>query len=321
MVDNFIGKKIGVGFAKETVRWTAVTPAIRVPKGSFDWDEKVNTIQDESAIGVIEDAFESHVTKKRAEGSLEMNVYANAIWLLLLASFWTVATTGSDPYTHTFSIANTNSHQSLTLWYADDVQDKQFPLCVVDSMDVSASPDDFVKISFGIKSKAPTDATLTPEYSTDYPLIAKQLEVKFADDIAWLAGASAVCLKTVWLSMAKNVEEDFCLWSVEPADFNNWMLTLEWEFEVNFVDETYLDYVLGSTKKAMEIKIADANVDLGGGVHPTLTFTLAKVAFTEIARSQGNDEIVKATVSFRGLYSMADAKSIEAVLINDTATI
>lgn len=99
------------------------------------------------------------------------------------------------------------------------------------------------------------------------------------------------------------------------------MLTIEGDFEVNFTDETFLDYVLGSTKKAMEIKIADANVDLGGGVNPTLTFTLAKVAFTEIARSQGNDEIVKATISFRGLYSMTDAKAIEAVLINDTATI
>ena len=321
MTDNFIWKKISIWFGKETTRWTVVTPSIRVPKGSFDWDEKVNTIQDESAIGVIEDAFESHLTKKWAEWSLEMNVYANAIWLLLLATFWTVATTGSDPYTHTFSVANTNSHQSLTLWYADDVQDKQFWLTVVDSLEISATPDEFVKANIWLKAKAPADATLTPSFSADYPLIAKQLNIKFADSIAWLSGATAICAKTLWLNITKNVEEDFCLWSIEPADFNNWVFTVEWEFEINFTDETYLDYVLWETTKSMEIKIEDTNTDLGWGIHPTLTFTLAKVAFTEIARSQWNDEIVKATLTFKALYSMSDSKMIEAVLINDTATI
>lgn len=317
---NFIGRKINVGFWKETVRGTAVDPTIWIPKWTLDWDEKANTIMDESAIGVIEDSFESHVTKKWAEWSLEVNLYANAIGSLLLATFGAVSTSGSDPYTHTFTVANSNSHQSLTLWYADDVQDKKFALCVVDSMELTADLDDFVKLNFGLKAKIWADASLTPSYSSDYALIGKNLTAKFADNIAWLSGASNSCLKQLSLTISKNVEEDFCLWSDEPADFNNGMFTVEWSFEVNFENETYLDYVLGSTKKAMEIKIEDTTNDLWGGVYPTLTLTLAKLAFTEIARSQGNDEIVKATISFKALYSTGDSKMIEAELINDTAS-
>ena len=55
---------------------------------------------------------------------------------------------------------------------------------MVDTMALTATPDDFVKVNFAMKSKAPTDQSLTPSFGTDYALMAKHLNVKFADDIA-----------------------------------------------------------------------------------------------------------------------------------------
>ena len=78
--------------------------------------------------------------------------------------------------------------------------------------------------------------------------------------------------------------------------------------------------MLDGTEKAMEIEIKDSNVDLGGGVNPALAFTLAKVSFDEVAKSQGNDEIIKTAITFKALYSQTDTKMIEAVLNNTVAS-
>jgi hypothetical protein len=135
---KYIWRKINVGLGKEAVRWTAVAPWIRVPKASLDFEDKTEKIIDESSIGVIEDSFNGHITKQRSEWSLECNMYANSVWYLLLNLFWAVSTSGANPYTHAFTVAETNQHQSLTIGLADDTQDRQFALAMLDSLEISA---------------------------------------------------------------------------------------------------------------------------------------------------------------------------------------
>ena len=78
--------------------------------------------------------------KEYAEGNFECNVYANSIGYLLLNLFGAVSTTSSSgKYTHAFTVAETNAHQSLTIGLADDTQDRQFALAMLDSLDVNAS--------------------------------------------------------------------------------------------------------------------------------------------------------------------------------------
>lgn len=64
---KYIGRQINVGFGKETTRGTAVAIARWLPKTDFSFDEKMETIQDESSIGVITDARDSFVAKRWAE--------------------------------------------------------------------------------------------------------------------------------------------------------------------------------------------------------------------------------------------------------------
>jgi hypothetical protein len=51
-----------------------------------------------------------------------------------------------------------------------------------------------------------------------------------------------------------------------------------------------------------------------------LLIKLPLASFTEFSRTQGNDEVVAQTLTFKGLHSIADAESVEVELTNTTAS-
>ena len=300
-MSRYIWRKINVGFGKETTRWTAVTPAIRVPKASLDFEDKSEKVIDESSIGVIEDSFDGHVSKQYAEWSFECNVYANAIWLILLNVFWSVSTSwSSGEYTHAFSVAETNQHQSLTIGLADDTQDRQFPLAMVNSFELNASTGDFVKVTADFRSKKWADASLTPSYSNDFALLGKNVQVYLADSVSWLDSANAIKATNCTLTINKNLEDVDVLWSVEPDDFCNAQFTVEWSIELLWDNEDYKDMFMDWDKKAIRIEIIDSNSTLSTW-HPTLSFDLASVIITEFAKTQDNDALVRQGLTLKAL--------------------
>ena len=319
-MSRYIWRKINVGFGKETTRWTAVTPAIRVPKASLDFEDKSEKVIDESSIGVIEDSFDGHVSKQYAEWSFECNVYANAIWLILLNVFWSVSTSwSSGEYTHAFSVAETNQHQSLTIGLADDTQDRQFPLAMVNSFELNASTGDFVKVTADFRSKKWADASLTPSYSNDFALLGKNVQVYLADSVSWLDSANAIKATNCTLTINKNLEDVDVLWSVEPDDFCNAQFTVEWSIELLWDNEDYKDMFMDWDKKAIRIEIIDSNSTLSTW-HPTLSFDLASVIITEFAKTQDNDALVRQGLTLKALYSMSDSKMITVKLINSQSS-
>lgn len=317
---SYIWRKINVGFGKETTRWTAVSPAIRCPKASLDFEDKSEKVIDESSIGVIEDSFDGHVVKQWAEWSFECNAYANAIWFLLLNVFGSVSDSWSGAVTHEFSVAENNQHQSLTIWLADDTQDKQFALAMIDSMEVSAEVSDFVKLSVNFKSKKWANASLTPNYSEDYALLWKNVSIYLADDLEWLDSAEKIDATNFALTISKNLEDEDVLWSVEPKDFCNTMFGVEWSVELLWKDQTYKTIFMDGVKKAMRIKIEDTNTTIWTNSHPALTFELASVIITEFAKTQDNDALIRQWLTFKALYSMNDSQMIKATLINTVAS-
>lgn len=313
---KYIWRKVNVWFWKETTRWTAVAPDLRCPKASLDFDEKSEKVIDESSIGVIEDSFDWHVVKQRAEWSFECNAYANAIWYILLNLFGSVSTSGSTgEYTHEFSVDETNQHQSLTIGLADDTQDKQFPLAMIDSAEITAETWNFVTISSDFRSQKWSNASLTPSYSNDFALLWKHVQVYLADDLTGLDSASSIQATQVTLTINKNLEDVDVLGSVQPLDFCNTFFNIEWSMELLRDDATYQAIYMDGVKKAMRIEIVDNDTTLSSG-HPTLTFDLANVIMTEYAKNQDNNALIRQTLTFRGLYSMTENSMITAKLIN-----
>jgi hypothetical protein len=98
--------------------------------------------------------------------------------------FGAISSSGANPYTHAFTVAETNQHQSLTIGLADDTQDRQFALAMLDSVEISANINEFVKITSNFKAKKSVDGSLTPAYSADYALLGKNVKFKIATDLA-----------------------------------------------------------------------------------------------------------------------------------------
>lgn len=313
---KYIWRKVNIWFGKEATRGTAVAPNLRCPKASLDFEDQSEKVIDESSIGVIEDSFDGHVVKQRAEWNFECNVYANAIWYILLNLFGSVATTGSSgEYTHEFSVDETNQHQSLTIGLADDTQDRQFPLAMIDSAEITAETWNFVTISSDFRSKKWADASLTPSYSNDFALLWKHVQVYLADDLSGLDSASSIQATQVTLTINKNLEDVDVLGSVQPLDFCNTFFNIEWSMELLRDDATYKNIYMDGVKKAMRIEIVDNDTTLDTW-HPTLTFDLANVIMTEYAKNQDNNALIRQTLTFRWLYSMTDNSMITAKLIN-----
>lgn len=313
---KYIWRKVNIWFGKEATRGTAVAPDLRCPKASLDFEDQSEKVIDESSIGVIEDSFDGHVVKQRAEWNFECNVYANAIWYILLNLFGSVSTSGSTgEYTHEFSVDETNQHQSLTIGLADDTQDRQFPLAMIDSAEITAETWNFVTISSDFKSKKWNDASLTPSYSNDFALLWKHVQVYLADDLSGLDSASSIQATQVTLTINKNLEDVDVLGSVQPLDFCNTFFNIEWSMELLRDDATYKNIYMDGVKKAMRIEIVDNDTTLSTG-HPTLTFDLANVIMTEYAKNQDNNALIRQTLTFRWLYSMNDNSMITAKLIN-----
>ena len=316
-MSKYIWRKINVGFGKESTRWTAVVPNIWAPKASLDFEEKSEKVIDESSIGVIEDSFDGHFVKQYAEGNFECNVYANVIWYILLNVFGSVSTSSSGgAYEHSFSVWETNQHTSLTIGIADDTQDKQFPLAMVNSLELTWEFWDFLKATAWFKSKKGSNATLTPSYSEDYAMLAKHVQVFLADDLDWLDSATAINATSISLTINKNLEDVDVLGTTEPNDFCNTFFSVEGSLEILWDDATYKSLYMDWAKKAMRIKIIDSNDTIGTSSNPTLTIDLASVIMTEFAKTQDNNALVRQSIDFKALYSMTDSSMITAKLLN-----
>ena len=316
-MSKYIWRKINVWFGKESTRWTAVAPAIRAPKASLDFEDKSEKVIDESSIGVIEDSFDWHVVKQYAEGNFECNVYANLIWFILLNVFWEVASSSKSwAYEHKFTVDETNNHQSLTISLADDTQDRQFALAMINSLELNAEVWDFVKATSNFRSKKWASATLTPEYAEDYAMLAKHVQIFMADDLSGLDSATPIEATNFSLTINKNIEDVDILGSTEPADFCNTFFSVEGSLEMTWDNETYKQLYMDWAKKALRIQVVDTNNTIGTSANPTLTIDLSSVIMTEFAKTQDNNALVRQSINIKALYSMADASMITATLLN-----
>lgn len=314
------GRKYQVGIGKETARGTAVAPAFWLPKYDVTVENKKTYVNGEAAMGTIHDSDGSKIVKEWAEGEITGKVRDKSFGLLLLSAFGSVASVqrGGDAtvYDHTFSVANANNHQSLTIEVKNDIEQLKYALAVINSLKISAQVGKFVEFSAGIKAKKGATGTANPVYTAENEFIAKHATLKLAANLAGLGAAAAVNVKSVEISIDKNVDDHEALGSTEPVDYANKDFVCEGVIEAVFENKDDFKAVFESgTLKALRIDIK-SDVIIGSAANPELKIDLASVALQDWSRKAGNNEIVTQTIKFKGHYSLADTKMIEAVLTN-----
>jgi hypothetical protein len=323
-MSKFIGRQIQAGIGKESARGTAVAPTFWLQNMNVDVEDKFEGVVDENTIGVIEGEQDFKVTKKFAEGEIGGKVNDKSFGLILLATLGTAGTAAggeASTYVHTFSVQQDAQHDSLTLEIKNPNEQKAHANAVITKLGIKAALGKLVEFTAGFMGKLGVAKSNSPSYSTtENSFIAKDVTLKLATNIAGLGAASAISVKDIEINIEKNVESDDILGSFEPADFLNKQLSVSGSVELVYDATTYKALALAGTSRAMRITIENTDAIIGTTLNPKMVIDLAKVKFTEWARTSDQNEIITQTLSFQAYYSAADSSMISVVLTNAQAS-
>lgn len=310
----------------ETTRGTKATTKVWMPKTSFDFDDKIETQEDEASLGSKIDISGIEVVKKYAEWSIEQKVWANSIGYFLNAILWNTTTevvTASKVFSHLFKIKNDGNNPSLTIFTKEPNGDFSYPLALIESLTISAEVWNFITINVSFKSKVGETATHTATYWTDYQFKAKHSELKIADNEAWFTSAPLACIESFELAITKENLELFCLnnWN-EPADILDWKIGITWSLTAVFSDLDYKNKALNDKEFAIYFALKDTETKIAGVTwkNPSLEFIIPKTKITDYGRDKSNDSIVKVNLSWKVYQNESWVEPIKVKLQNGVST-
>lgn len=315
---KYVGRRASLGIAKETSRGVAVNPSFWIPYGSISFDNKVEKVRIEEGFENIQDSSYAYVVKKYGEGDFEAPIRDKALGLILTAVFGqTPTTTGSGPYTHSFSLLNSNQHQSLSILVQDPNGATMFPLAMINSFEISVEPEGVVSYAVSFRSKAGNDWT---SQNTDFSdlgelFLHQHLQVRVADNLAGLSGASEISIRRLTFTIEKNIMDWDDVGSVQAGDILNRQFSVSGSLELAYNDQTWRNYMLDETYKAMEIYLyKDAN--------SSLKIQMPRVDFFSWEPVKDLDEIATQTIEFKANYDAVNSNDCISTceLINQQAS-
>lgn len=320
---KIIGRTGAIGIAVESTKGTPVAPTFYVPVQSYSFDDKVEYIKNDSAMGRIEEFNDADIVKEWAEGDFGGKIFIDSVGAELTAVFGaspvSAERTTTDVYDHTYSLANNNDHASLSVSYVDDIQDVRSPFAMVNTWALEVAVDDYVKRTISLISKKSADVTNTPAFTDEVEFIPSMVSFKTATNAAGLDAATAINVLSFSMEIAKNAEALYVLGSKEPEDIINKQFGVTGSVELYFEDESLRDYVFANTHRAIRIDMLDATTTIGtSGTHkPELRFDLNEVVFSEFERGWDANDPLKQTLNFEALVSVTDDAMITARLTNE----
>lgn len=310
---KWVSRRGNLGLSKESSRGTASTAnPFWIPRSTISSFPKVNTAREEEGLGKIADSDSNFVTSQYAEGEFESNLDDKNVGIILTSLLGaSPVTTGANPYTHTYTLSNSNQHQSVTVLWNDPDFTKVFPLGVVDSLKITIEPDQIVQFEVGFKSKVSRDwTTLTPVYTAlGSKFLHQHLIFKLADTIGGLAAASALPLKKLEMTISANAMHDQEIGTAEPADILNQQFSVEGTLTLLRQDDTYRGYMLNGTYKAVDLSLTRV------AASSNLQIQLPRVDFTEWETDLTLNEIASQSINFKGNYDAANALDIISTCI------
>lgn len=310
-MSKFVGRRGVLGVAKEAVRGTPVAPAYFIPFAKMSYVDSTEVAGESQGLGNIADQDSQYVTFQFGAGSVDAELYDSALGYILMSLLGAApVTTGSNPYTHTFAVSQTNQAQSLTLYWQDPDRCYVFPLAIVDSVKISVAPKGMVEWSVTFKSRKARD--YTPVASSFTAVGSKWLhqhtQLRLATNIAGLSGASETVLKGLDLTIARNSINDEVLGTVDPADVLSQQMSVEGTLALNLEDDTYRALMTAGTYKSLELKLVN-------GTSSMLQLQFPRVAFSQWAPDWSLNAIAQQKINLKANYDAANALQIISTCI------
>ena len=225
---------------------------------------------------------------------------------------------GSD---HIFLRLNSNNHPAYTIYGNDPIGDERATYCMMDSLDMEGKVGDYFKFTAQYKGKKLASTSgQTPSFNTEYPFLPKFATLLRAATTASLYSASAVEVERFKVTIQKNVVPYQIFGDTDVSSLHNQQFGVIGELDLKYNAVTWRDYMTASTKSALRLTVANTDFPITGSFYPTFELELPEVAITEWSRSEENNSLVRQTVGFRGLFNVADARTIVARLRNSYTT-
>ncbi len=315
------GRKVAVGLGRETTRGTTVAPAYWLPLIENDFKQTVEKSLNDSGLGVLNKHNAADVMKEIATGTISGKVQDRSFGLLLCAAFGAAPTSAqqgtSGVYDHNFAESQSNTPASLTVALKDGNRDERYALGMLRSLELSCEVGDWVKFSADLIAKKPASATNTVAYVAENEFKAKHVSVKLADDVAGLAGADPIPVKSFRISLDRGVEEYMTVGITDPYDIFSKEFDITGDFVMLYDGNTHRDKYLDNSYQAFEISIENTDVTIGSGsAHPKLVLTFPRVNLSEWGLDSGLGSMIEQTAGLQALYSASDGKTWSGVLTN-----
>lgn len=314
-----------VGIGRETTRGTAVAPAYWSKWLELDFQDRVNKVRNDSALGTLDMYNDSEVIERWSDGKLDGKITDKTFGLILAAALGansTDATASGETivYDHTYATANTAIAQSLTLVRKDSNSNKRYARAMLSKLDIEVVTGEYAKYSAEFTAMKGVTNTDVPALVAENEFVPRHAVVKMASAVAGLNAATQIPIKSFKLSIDNHVEPYFVLGSDEPAEINNLEREVTGEITLRYTDTTYETLWTNNTDQALRIDLTNTDVTLGTATNPKLRITLPKVTLEDFAKPADKSAIVEQTFKFTGMYDFTAGYAISAVLTNTVAS-
>lgn len=280
-----------------------------------------NTKMIDPVICRVEEGTDSVATSQKGSFDAEGMVRPRTFGILLKSIFGTVSTTGAGPYTHAFSVLNSNdpNGNSLRGEFGKGANEMlnyaMMKGILVDSLSINIVSEDTVNWKASFLGQYPESNTNSNLSLVDEAVMKSILAKITIPEIS----ANPLDLTSFDLEIQSGVEQYYTLGKLQPEGYQS-KRAVSGSFSFIAENADAVAKVNDHSKLTMRVVIEDTAVDLGGGVHPKLTINLAQVRVNEPDISGGKSEKVEVTLAFVGEYSLSAGKMIDAELINDEAS-
>ena len=321
--NHFIGRKISVGLGFETTPGTSVAPTTWIRTLNPDITDNPTFVDNNSALGRIEDSDDQALVKQMATGKVEGKITDLSIGYVLgniFGSWASALHTGETAvYDATFTTSQSSTPPTLTLVKKDGVETKRYPLTTLSDVELSATAGDWVKFSASFMSKVGVTGTDTPAYTVENEFTSKHVTVKLANNIAGLGAALAIPLVSFKLKIDRKPTDFTPLGAIDPAVFDTTSWVVTGEMVLRYDASTYHDLTFANTPQALSIAVVNGDVNIGATSHPGLTFTAPRARLNTWATDSNLDKVVDQTVGFKLNLDITAGYMLQAVLTNTKA--
>ncbi len=324
-MSKIIGRQDSIGIGKESSRGSAIAASYWVPWMELKLDSMVDTVTNEASLGVLESSDAQAITRKFGEATIKTKIKDKHFGLLLLSLLGTdtpVAKAGGNSavYDHTFSVAQSTQHQSLTISHKNLNENERFANAVVDTIKISAKPGDYAYYEAKLMSFAGASASNTVAHSQENDFLASMMTFKKATTQAGLTAATAIGIREMTMEISQNIMPEYVLGTVAPNDFLTQDISIKGSVTLVHNDTTFLDMQNNETYNAFRFDLINTGVTIGASANPELQIDLHRIRVTNYDKKRKLNNIIEESFDFTAHYSLTDAKMITLVLTNLVAS-